>query len=176
MVFLLSFVNQPITIHHLQTNILKDIADLIARLCLGFIFLYEAYDSLHYFKATKAKMIEYGLTWNTEFLLVAGIILLILGGIMLVTGYRSSLGVTLLMMYWIPVTLIVHDFWNIERDCNFEVTCLSWVDEYRRIQGIMFMKNIAIMGGLLMVWVNGSGRYSIKRLFATTKVPKKWGT
>ncbi|MCR9287528.1 DoxX family membrane protein [Saprospiraceae bacterium] len=168
--------NQPVANHQSVNNILKDIADLIARLCLAFIFLYEAYDSLVYFKATKAKMIEYGLTWNSEFLLVSGIILLILGGIMLLSGYRSGLGVTLLLMYWIPVTFIVHDFWNIDRDCNFEVTCLSWVDEYRRIQGIMFMKNIAIMGGLLMVWVNGSGRYSIKRLFATTKVPKKWRT
>jgi len=33
------------------------------------------------------------------------------------------------------------------------------------------MKNLAIMGGLLMVVVNGSGKYSVKRLFATTKVP-----
>jgi putative oxidoreductase len=33
------------------------------------------------------------------------------------------------------------------------------------------MKNIAITGGLLMVWVNGAGRYSIKRLFATFRVP-----
>jgi len=40
----------------------------------------------------------------------------------------------------------------------------------QRIQAIMFMKNIAIMGGLLMIIVNGSGRYSIKRLLATLKV------
>lgn len=121
-------------------------------------------------------MIEYGLTWHPDFLLYSGIVLLILGGLMLLTGYRSSFGVLLLLLYWIPVTFIVHDYWNIPKDCNFSVECFKWTDEYRRIEGIMFMKNIAIMGGLLMVWVNGSGRFSIKRLFATTRVPKKWGS
>ena len=33
------------------------------------------------------------------------------------------------------------------------------------------MKNLAVIGGLLIVMVNGSGRYSIKRLLATTHVP-----
>ncbi|NJN33053.1 MAG: DoxX family protein, partial [Saprospiraceae bacterium] len=43
-------------------------------------------------------------------------------------------------------------------------------DDARRNVSLHFMKNIAIVGGLLIVVVNGSGRYSIKRLFATTKV------
>ena len=85
-------------------------------------------------------MEEYGLIWNTEFLLVCGIILLVLGGIMLLTGYRSGLGVTMLILYWVPVTFIVHDFWNIPKDCIYSVECLKWADEYRRIEGIMFMK------------------------------------
>lgn len=167
---------EPPNQHLITITILKDIADLIARMCLAFIFLFEAYDSTFYFKQTKAQMIEHGLTWNTEFLLICGIVLLVLGGIMLLTGYRSSFGVVMLLMYWIPVTFIVHDFWKIPRDCQFSVDCLQMADEYRRMQSIIFMKNIAILGGLLMVWVNGSGRWSIKRLFATTKVPKKWGS
>jgi putative oxidoreductase len=51
----------------------------------------------------------------------------------------------------------VHSFWNDPI-------------EVRRLQAILFMKNIAITGGLLMILVNGSGRYSIRRLFATTRV------
>lgn len=66
-------------------------------------------------------------------------------------------GAILLILYYLPVTLIVHSFWNDPV-------------KVQRIQAIMFMKNIAIMGGLLMIIVNGSGRYSIKRLLATLKV------
>jgi putative oxidoreductase len=64
----------------------------------------------------------------------------------------------LLLCYWIPITFIVHAFWNEPEPA-------------RRLESIMFMKNLAIVGGLLMVWANGVGKYSIKRLFATTRVP-----
>lgn len=145
---------------------------------LAFIFLYEAYDSIFFFKETKLKMTEHGLSWNQDILLYGAIALLILGGLMVLTGYRSSLGAFLLLLYWVPVTFIVHDFWNLQKECPVEFTCfdlkgkeITVLEYYRRTQSILFMKNIAIMGGLLMIWVNGSGRYSIRRLFATTKVP-----
>ena len=137
---------------------MKDILDLIGRVFIAFIFLYEAFDSIFYFKETKATMIEYGLTWNTDMLLYGGILLLLLGGILILIGYRSGLGATLLLLYWIPVTFIVHSFWNDP-------------EPVRRLQAILFMKNIAITGGLLIILVNGSGKYSIKRLFATARVP-----
>jgi putative oxidoreductase len=137
---------------------MKDIIDLIGRALLSFIFLYEAYDSIFYFRETKSKMTLYGLTWQQDLLLVGGIIVLLLGGTLLLVGYRTGLGMFLLLCYWIPVTFIVHAFWNEPETA-------------RRLQSILFMKNLGIVGGMLMVWANGTGRYSIKRLFATTKVP-----
>jgi putative oxidoreductase len=137
---------------------MKDILDLVGRVFVAFIFLYDAFDSIIYFKETKAAMIEYGLTWNTELLLYGGIFVLLLGGTLILIGYRSGFGATLLLLYWIPVTFIVHSFWNDP-------------ESVRRMQAIMFMKNIAITGGLLIILVNESGKYSIKRLFATARVP-----
>jgi len=128
---------------------MKDFLDLLGRIFIATIFIYEAYDSIYYFHMTKATMSMYGL--------VGAIILLVLGGLMVLIGYRSSFGAILLILYYLPVTLIVHSFWNDPV-------------KVQRIQAIMFMKNIAIMGGLLMIIVNGSGRYSIKRLLATLKV------
>ncbi len=136
---------------------MKDFLDLLGRIFISTIFLYEAYDSIYYFHMTKATMTMYGLMWRQDMLLVGAIILLVLGGLMVLIGYRSSFGAILLMLYYIPVTLIVHSFWNDPV-------------KVQRIQAIMFMKNIAIMGGLLMIIVNGSGRYSIKRLLDTLKV------
>ncbi len=137
---------------------MKDSIDLIARVFLAFIFFFEAYDSIRHFKATKEAMTSYGITWNQDILLSCCLFLLILGGILVLIGYRSKLGAIMLLIYFIPVTFILHSWWNDPGDI-------------KRIQSILFMKNLAIMGGLLMVVVNGSGKYSVKRLFATTKVP-----
>ena len=137
---------------------MKDIFDLLGRVCIAFIFLYDAFDSIFYLKATKAAMTHYGLTWNQDLLLYGAIFLLLTGGTLVLIGYRTGLGASMLLIYWIPVTLIAHSFWNDP-------------EPQRRLEAIMFMKNIAIMGGLLIVLVNGSGKYSIKRLFATARVP-----
>lgn len=136
---------------------MKDSIDLIARIFLAFIFLFEAYDSIIHFKATKQSMTNYGITWNQDIMLSLCIFLLIVGSVLVLIGYRSSFGAILLLLYFIPVTFIVHSWWNDPMDI-------------KRLQSIFFMKNIAIIGGLLMVVVNGSGKYSVRRLFATTKV------
>ena len=136
---------------------MKNLFDLLGRLFLSFIFFYEAYDSIKFGKETKDLMTEYGLTWRQDLLLYGAIFCLILGGALILTGYRAKFGVFLLLAYWVPVTFIVHDFWNFPL-------------EAQRIEGIHFMKNIAITGGLLMVFANGVGDYSVKRLFATSRV------
>lgn len=137
---------------------MRDITDLIGRIFLATIFLFEAFDSIRYFKETKDAMTAHAVTWNQNFLLYCAIFLMVVGGLMVLTGYRSTLGAILLLMYWVPVTFIVHDFWNLTKE------------EGLREQSILFMKNIAIIGGLLMLAGKGSGRYSIKRLLATTRV------
>ncbi|MCB0534151.1 MAG: DoxX family protein [Lewinellaceae bacterium] len=136
---------------------MRDITDLIGRIFLSAIFLFEAVDSILFFNKTKETMTQHGLTWNQDLLLYGAIFLLVMGGIMVLLGYRSTLGAIMLLMYWFPVTIIVHDFWVFPAD-------------QMRLQSILFMKNMAIIGGLLMLVGKGSGRYSIRRLLATTKV------
>ena len=137
---------------------MKDILDLIGRILISIIFFYEAYDSIFYYEETKAAMESYGLTWRQDLVLLGSIFCLVMGGLLLLLGYRPGLGAFLILLYWIPVTFIVHSFWNDP-------------PQEQRIEAILFMKNLAIIGGLMLIYVNGSGRYSIKRLFATTRVP-----
>lgn len=139
---------------------MKDVLDLLGRILISFIFFFEAYDSIAFFKQTKKIMTAYHLTWNQDFLLMGAIFLLVIGSILILIGYRSSFGALLLLIYWIPVTFIVHSWWNDPSDIQ-------------RLEATNFMKNIAIVGGLLMIMVNGSGRFSVRRLFATTRVPRK---
>ena len=140
---------------------MKDIIDLFGRIMLSFIFIYEAIDSILYFNKTKEMMTAYGLTFQQDMLLFAAIFLLLIGGILVLLGYRTTFGASLILLYWIPVTFIIHSFWND-------------VEPTRRIEAISFMKNIAIAGGLLIVMVNDSGKYSIKTLMANTRVPKRF--
>lgn len=139
---------------------MKNTLDLIGRIFISTIFLYEAYDTIYYYQLTKATMAVYGVIWRQDLLLVFSIIFLTLGGLMVLTGYRSALGAFLLILYYLPLTFIVHSFWNDP-------------PAVQRVQGILFMKNIAIIGGLLMIIVNGSGKYSKRTIFATTKISKK---
>lgn len=138
---------------------MKDIFDLIARFCLSAIFIFEAYDSMAFFRKTKETMSAYGITWNQDLLLSITIGLLVFGAILLLIGYYANFGAILLLIYLIPVTFIVYSFWNDP-------------EEVRRIQSIMFMKNIAIIGGLILLLIHGAGKYSVKRFLHVLRLPK----
>ena len=79
---------------------MKDVMDLMARIFLSLIFLWEAYDSIKYFKTAKASMTGYGITWRQDLLLGGAIFLMIFGGILILTGYRSKLGAILLLLFY----------------------------------------------------------------------------
>ena len=140
---------------------MKDILDLIGRILLAVVFFFEAVDSILYFNQTKEVMSKFGLTFQQDIILIFSIAILILGATLLLIGYRSSFGAVLLVLYWLPVTFIVHSFWNDP-------------EEMRRLQSVLFTKSLAIAGGLFLMIVNGSGRYSVKSLLANTKVPKRF--
>ena len=141
---------------------MKDFIDLLGRIFISLIFFWEAYDSIAFFDSVKRTMTNYGITWNQDFLLVTVIIFLIIGALFILIGYKAPVGAILLLIYWIPVTFMVYSFWN------------DPVSE-RRMASILFMKNMAIIGGLLMIVVNGAGRFSIKRLLAASRPPKpRW--
>lgn len=137
---------------------MSGIADLLGRICLATIFLFEAYRRIDYFNTTKTLMAQHGINGAQTVLLILAIMVLILGGLMVLLGYRAKFGAGLLLMYWVPVTFMVHDWWNLP----FDIQRQTFLD---------FIHNLAIIGGLLMVIVHGTGRYSLRRMFATTRVP-----
>lgn len=123
------------------------------------MFYYEAFDSFLYFDNTKETMTAYGLTWNQNFLLGATIVFLIMGATLVLIGYNSRFGAFLLLLYIVPTTFIIYSFWNVP-------------PESQRIQLINFMKNLAVIGGLLLLTVNKPGKYSVKRLIYYLRLPK----
>jgi putative oxidoreductase len=134
--------------------------DLIGRILLSAIFFFEAIDSILFADKTKATMAEYGILWKPDLLLYTTIVALMVGALMVLIGYRARFGVWLLLIYWVPVTIIVYSFWNDPV-------------ETQRLHAILFMKNIAVAGGLLMIAAHGSGRYSVQRLFRVSRLPPR---
>ena len=137
---------------------MKHTTDLIARIFIAIMFYYEAFDSFLLFSQTKETMTKYGITWKQDFLLTSIIVFLILGATLVLIGYYSNIGAILLLAYIIPYTIIFYSFWDVPKDVT-------------RIQLINFMKNLAIIGGLLLLIVNKPGKYSIKRLFYVMRLP-----
>jgi putative oxidoreductase len=129
---------------------MKDIIDLIGRIFISSIFLYQAVVNITEAVSVKKEMIEYSVN-RIDFLFATGIVLMILGGLSVLIGYRAKLGALLLLVFLVPSTLTYY---------------FDFADE---MQQQMFIRNIAIIGGLLMIVANGSGRYSIKRMLAGIK-------
>jgi len=138
---------------------MKEVSDLLGRIFLGIIFLYEALDTLFFYEHTKETMAEYGITFAPDFLLIVTLSILIFGAILVVIGYFARFGAFLLILYWIPFTLIVYSFWNDPPDIQ-------------RVNALFFMRNLAVLGGLLLLLANGSGQYSVKRLIHVMRLPK----
>jgi len=72
------------------------------------------------------------------------IFLEIFGGFLLLIGLQTRFGAFLLMVFLIPTTVIMHPFW-------------VFVGSKSNLEMAMFMKNVAILGGLLMVLAFGNG-------------------
>jgi putative oxidoreductase len=73
-----------------------------------------------------------------DFFLVCAVVLMIGGGILLLVGQHIHLAAIALLVFMVPTTLLYHNFWSFP------------AAEYQG-QFIQFLKNLAIMGGLLMV-------------------------
>lgn len=138
---------------------MKDIAELLARILISFVFIYEALDAFVFFTKTKATMTVYGILWKQDFLLKTIIVILILGSVMVLVGYLARLGSFLLLLYWLPYTLIVYSFWNDPL-------------EFKQLHALYFMRNLALCGALLLIMANGAGKYSLKRLIYFMRLPK----
>lgn len=76
-------------------------------------------------------------------------VLALAGGLSVALGYRARVGAWLLLVFLVPVTLFMHAFWA-ESDPGAV-----------QMQMVSFMKNLALIGGSLMIAYFGSGPVSI---------------
>jgi putative oxidoreductase len=120
---------------------------LLGRILLALIFLISGLGKIFDWQGTAGYMASKGMPLIPFFLLGA-IVLELAGGLAVLLGFKARIGALLLIVFLIPATLIFHNFWT-----------LTGME--RQIQMIMFLKNLAIMGGLLLVVGLGPGPLSL---------------
>jgi putative oxidoreductase len=116
---------------------------LIGRLLLGLIFVMSGFQKVADPGGTQVFMQAMGITWGTILFYLGAIAIELVGGVSLLLGLWSRIGAFLLVLFMIPTTWIFHSNFG---DPN---------------QTIHFMKNLAMVGGLLYVYVYGPGNLSI---------------
>mgnify|MGYP001601531072 CR=1 FL=1 len=114
---------------------------LIARILISAIFLMSGWGKIMNPAGTQQYMAAHGMPFAGLFL-IGAIILEIGGGLSVLLGYKARWGAIALAVFLIPTTLIFHTKFS------------------EQLQVIMFMKNLAILGGLLMVSYFGPGPIS----------------
>lgn len=120
-------------------NNLQTWTSLIGRIFLSAIFIKSGIGKIFGATGTQQYMESSGVP---GWLLVPTILVLLIGSISVLVGYKARYGALLLVGFLIPATLIFH---NVFIDPS---------------QEIAFMKNLGLMGGLLMVTAFGPGLIS----------------
>ena len=76
-------------------------------------------------------------------------VLAIAGSLSILLGYRAKLGAWLIVLFLVLVTPMMHKFWGVA-DPNMA-----------QLQMIMFLKNVSMLGGALLISQFGAGPFSL---------------
>jgi putative oxidoreductase len=118
---------------------------LLGRLFFAAIFLTAGPN--HFREQTIGYAASQGVPLASIAVPVSGL-LAIVGGLSILLGYRAKIGAWLVALFLVPVTLMMHKFWAASDPMMAQ------------IQMVMFMKNVAMLGGALLISQLGAGPWS----------------
>jgi putative oxidoreductase len=107
------------------------------RALLGALFFILGLTKITAFSYVSGWMASSGVP-AANLLLVVAITIEVIGGLMLITGFRARLAAIAIALFLVPVTLVFHGFWSADT-ANFQN------------QLTQFLKNLAILGGMLLI-------------------------
>ena len=123
-----------------MTNIL----DLVARILISALFLLNGVFKTSNYDGTVGWMEGFGIP---GILIIPAIILEIVGPILIILGYKAKIAAGLLSLFCIATAFIFHN------------------DFSDQMQLGSFLKNIALAGGFLFIFINGTKDFSLDRKF-----------
>lgn len=127
---------------------MNDFALLIGRWALAAIFVISGANKfLGGIDGVAAGIAAKGLP-SALALAIAAAAVEIIGGLLIVLGWQTRVGCVLLIVFTVVASYFFHDFWAV-------------APEQYQAQFIQFMKNVAMIGGLFILYAAGPGRLSI---------------
>jgi len=130
----------------LRNDTLVNTATLVGRVGLGLLFVISGFGKITGFAGTAGYMASKGMPM-AEVLLVGAIAVELVGGLMLVAGFKARWAALAIAAFLVPTTLIFH----------------SPVGPEAQAQMTQFLKNLSILGGMLYVAAFGPGAWSLDR-------------
>ncbi|MBF0563986.1 MAG: DoxX family protein [Nitrospirae bacterium] len=124
---------------------------LLGRILYTFIFLKAAPG--HFTDGTIAYAASHGVPLASIVVPITGVIL-ILGGLSVLLGYKAKYGAYLLVLFLVPVTLTMHQFWGLSDPMAVMA------------QKTNFIKNVSMLGAALLIAHFGSGPLSLDNVLA----------
>ncbi len=128
-------------------NSIENTANLIGRLLIASLFLPAGVTKLIGFDGTVSYFSSLSLPMPSLMAIIV-IAIEIVGGIALIVGYKVKWSAIVLALFTLGASLVGHAYWATPADQVF-------------ITKLLFYKNIAIAGGLLILGSMGGGRLSI---------------
>ena len=122
---------------------------LVGRCLIAALFLVAGIRKVLMFSGSAAYFTKLGFP-APEAMTVLAIVVEIGGALMLIFGWKARWGALLLALFTVIATFMAHRFW--EFDAAAQANQLNH-----------FLKNIAIIGGLLFVAAFGAGRASVDK-------------
>ena len=116
------------------------IVEFIGRILLSALFLIEGIGKISMQEDVIMYMADYGVP---EILFIPAIILEILFPLLLIVGYKTKLAALVMALFTFAVAIIFH------------------TDFSEGMQMIFFLKDLAIAGGFLMIFVYGANKISL---------------
>jgi putative oxidoreductase len=121
---------------------------LLGRICFAAIFLMSV---PHQFQPETVEYAAKAGVPYAEWLVPASGVLALLGALSVLLGYRARLGAFLLIAFLVPVTIMMHAFWDATDPQQYQ------------LQLVNFAKNAGLLGGALLLFAHGPGGCSFDR-------------
>jgi putative oxidoreductase len=113
-----------------------------------FVLIFVMSGARHFMSQTIAYAAAQGVPMASIAVPLSGV-LAVVGGLSVLLGYRAKIGAWLIVLFLACVTPMMHKFWAVSDPMMYQM------------QFVMFMKNVSMLGGALLITQLGSGPWSL---------------
>src|SRR5215469_8757677 len=116
-----------------------DFAFVLGRILYGGFFVIGGLNHFQHLSMMSGFVASKGLPAPKVLVALSGL-LIIVGGLSVIVGYHVWIGLPCIMLFLVPVTLLMHNYWVVETDMMQRIN-----------QRVNFQKNVALLGAALMM-------------------------